>query len=389
MPFVGPRLHDLMSPMSNRGSLLIVDDEEANLQKLRRTFINDFEVHEATSGEQATEMLSQQVFDAIITDQRMPGISGVELLRRSLEMSPQSVRIILTGYTEIEDLMDAINKGQVDRYVTKPWEPFSLRQGVIQDLELRELKRERQLWSEQLRIAKEVQSMLFPQVLPEIENLEYTGFCRPAREVGGDYYDFLQLEPEKLWVAVGDISGKGMSAALLMANLQGLLRSQAVRHGEAIDGLVAEVNRFLHQTTAETKFATLFCGLLDTPSRRLHYVNAGHCCPLLARSVNGELAITPLEATGTIVGMFSDTPFRQETVELEAGDLLVVFTDGATEAFDRSRAPLGDQRLAELIRRHAHLHLEKFCETVYQEITDYSEGVQHDDITIVALRVAG
>ena len=131
--------------------LLIVDDEQANLEKLRRTFIHDFDVYEATSGDRAVELLKEHPITAIIADQKMPGMSGVELLRRSLRLSPDTVRIILTGYTEVEDLMDAINEGHVHRYITKPWEPDSLLQQVGQEITRWELQRENKRLARELR----------------------------------------------------------------------------------------------------------------------------------------------------------------------------------------------------------------------------------------------
>lgn len=141
--------------MNKRHGLLIVDDEIANLQKLKRTFLEEFQVYEATGGEEAIRLLKEKPISIIVTDQRMPGMSGVELLLRSLEINPDVIRIILTGYTEVEDLMDAINQGHVHRYITKPWEPFSLREQVKQELERWELKRENERLAQELKEANE------------------------------------------------------------------------------------------------------------------------------------------------------------------------------------------------------------------------------------------
>jgi DNA-binding NtrC family response regulator len=141
--------------MKKNYAILIVDDEPPNLQKLKRTFLNEYQVFEAANGEEALEVLRRQPIAAVITDQRMPAMSGVELLRRSLQVRPDVVRIILTGYTEVEDLMDAINQGQVHRYVTKPWEPAFLRQTLKQELERWELKRENERLAEELKRANE------------------------------------------------------------------------------------------------------------------------------------------------------------------------------------------------------------------------------------------
>ncbi len=141
--------------MTERYEILIVDDEPANLQKLKRTFVAEFVVHEAAGGEQALRLLGQHKVAAIITDQRMPGMTGVEFLRRSLELNPDAVRIILTGYTDVDDLMDAINQGHVHRYITKPWDPFSLKETVRRELERWELKRENQRLARELQAANE------------------------------------------------------------------------------------------------------------------------------------------------------------------------------------------------------------------------------------------
>ena len=141
--------------MKERYGILIVDDEGANLEKLKRTFLDEFQVYQARSGEEALSLLRDEPIVAVITDQKMQGLSGVELLRQSLEVNPDLVRIILTGYTEVEDLMDAINQGHVHRYITKPWEPSSLKQTVKQDLERWELKRENERLNQELKVAYE------------------------------------------------------------------------------------------------------------------------------------------------------------------------------------------------------------------------------------------
>ncbi len=373
--------------MQKKRRLLIVDDEPANLQKLRRTFVDAFIVSQASSGEEALDLLSRKCFDVIITDQRMPGISGVDLLKQSLESCPQAIRIILTGYTDVDDMMDAINQGQVHRYVTKPWEPFSFKRTVLQDIELVDLKRENQLLAEQLRIAREVHRQLFPQTLPDVPGLDYIGFCRSAREVGGDYYDFLPLTGNKLLIAVGDISGKGISAALLMANLQGLLRSRAPLHGDSIAGLVGDINRRLYQTTDLSKFATLFCAVFDADTRKLYYVNAGHCPPVLVRGRREKGSLEFLEATGTLVGMFPDTPYEQACVSLTPGDTLIVYTDGVTEAFNSQSEEFGERRLCVMADELAHLPPGDLGERILEEVRLHSgDSPQSDDLTLVLAR---
>lgn len=161
--------------MERQYAILIVDDELANLQKLKRTFLDQYVVHEASGGEEALSLLRRETVAAIITDQKMPGMSGVEFLRRSLEVSPDTVRIILTGYTDVEDLMDAINKGHVHQYITKPWEPFTLRETVKKELESWQLRKENARLSSALKRANEHLAKENLKLKHEVEVLRESG----------------------------------------------------------------------------------------------------------------------------------------------------------------------------------------------------------------------
>ncbi|MFQ5740005.1 MAG: SpoIIE family protein phosphatase [Acidobacteriota bacterium] len=388
--------------MKPQPSLLIVDDEQSNLQKLKRTFINDFQIFKAQSGEEALALLQDQVMDVIITDQKMAGMSGVGLLSESLALSPEAIRIILTGYTEVDDLMGAINQGQVHRYITKPWQPFALRQTVLQDLEHFELKRQNQLLREQLRIAKKVQSHLFPQALPAMELLDYGGTCRAAGQVGGDYYDFLQLSPTLLCIAVGDISGKGISAALLMASLQALLRSHAPNSRGQLSEMLGDINRLLCSMTDDSRFSTFFCGVFDSQTSCLTYANAGHNPPLLLRASSRPEADSPgagndhpveenflrLEPTGTLLGIFSDSQYEQRKLKLFPDDLLVIYTDGIIEAQNPLGEHFGERRLERLVATHRHCSAQELQGVVLAEVARFSKGAEIlDDLTLVVVRV--
>ncbi len=392
--------------MPEKRKLLVVDDEIANLQKLKRTFLDDFEVHEATSGEEALALLKDLPFSVVITDQRMPGMSGVDLLRESLRLESRATRIILTGFTEVDDLMDAINQGHVDCYVTKPWDPFSLKRTVKQELERQELKRENQLLGEQLRIAKEVQEQLFLQSLPPLKTLDYYGVCRAARGVGGDYYDFLKTREDRLCIALGDVSGKGISAALLMASLQALFRSHAPMSRDAMNRLVVDINRVLCSSTDGSKFATFFCGIYDDSNRTLTYVNAGHNPPMwfqrgrLAAGSDSTSSGDPasdsvktggtarLQTGGVVLGLFPEAEFTCEQIRLQPGDLLLAFTDGITEAFNASDEPFGEERLEDLVRRNAQLSPTELCHAILEEIAHFVGDVPpHDDLTLLVAKV--
>ena len=388
--------------MANHYNLLIVDDEISNLQKLRRTFFGDFRIFEALTGQDAIQLLRKQDVDVIITDQRMPETTGIDVLRESLLLQPEAVRIILTGYTEIDYLMDAINEGQVHRYITKPWEPFSLKRTVMQDLELVHLKREHRLLQEQVRIARQVQSRLFPQKLPEIPTLDYSGVCQPAGEVGGDYYDVLKVSSNQYCLAVGDISGKGISAALLMASLQALLRSHASQTPENLAAVVTEVNRLLCAMTEENRFATLFCAVYDDSKRQLTYVNAGHNPPLLFRRGASGADIQPavsspqrarsngilrLEGSGAVLGMFPEGAYEHHRLTLGPGDTLVVYTDGITEAQDIRGQEYGEKRLRDLVHSKISLSPLDLQDQLLANVKNFAGEVPiRDDLTLLLVR---
>ncbi len=373
--------------MGQRHKLLIVDDEISNLQKLRRTFLQDFQIFKAQTGDAALDLLGSECFDVIITDQKMPGISGVELLGRSLAYCPDSIRIILTGYTEVDYLMDAINEGRVHRYITKPWEPFALRQTVLQDLEHHHLKKAHQLVEEQLRIAREVQTHLFPQSFPRFSDLTYAGTCRTAGQIGGDFYDFLKLSDEEFCVAVGDVSGKGISAALLMASLQALLRSHISHRRETLPLMLRDINRLLRSFTDGSRFATLFCGVYRGGENQLTYVNAGHNPPLVVCSGEAAQRLVPLPATGVPLGLFGSSEYSEATVGLQPGDTLVAYTDGVPEAENPLGEQFGEERLREALLAAAGLPPDQLQASLLEQVRSFCAGRPlADDLTIVVLK---
>ena len=238
---------------------------------------------------------------------------------------------------------------------------------------------------QEMRIAKEVQSQLFPTTLPSLRTLDYTGICRAAGEVGGDYYDFLLIDDHQLYIAIGDTAGKGMSAALLMASLQASLRSHAPLHRESVNELVVNVNRLLCSSTDSTKYATFFCGVCDDLHRKLTYVNAGHNPPMLFRATRERVR---LETGGTVVGLFPETTYQQEILQFQPEDVLLIFTDGVTEARNLGEEEFGEERLANLVANRLEFDPRKLQDLILKEIDLFVEGrSQHDDLTLVVAKV--
>jgi len=247
----------------------------------------------------------------------------------------------------------------------------------------------REKLNREIEIAREVQERLFPQHLPPIAGLDYFGRCRTALGVGGDYYDFLALPDGKLGIALGDVSGKGIAAALTMASLQASLRADAMRAGDDIAGLITRVNRMLYDASTEDRYATLFYAQYDPAGRRLSYVNAGHCPPILLRSVADGQKIERLDqAGGTVVGLLPDCEYQQAEVCLTAGDLLVIYTDGFSEAMSPTQEEWGEERLFNAVANCDGLPAQDCIARIVQAADAFASGApQSDDMTLVILRV--
>ena len=234
--------------------------------------------------------------------------------------------------------------------------------------------------TQELEIAKQVQSRLFPQVHPELKTVEYAGLCLPAREVGGDYFDFLNLGHERLGFIIGDVSGKGIAAALLMANLQANLRSQcavAVDHPEI---LLRSVNRLFYENTGDSAYASLFFAEYEDATRRLRYVNCGHLSGLLLRRDN---SLERLDSTGTLLGLFQQWDCSMRECEVFPGDVLALFTDGVTEACNKAGEEFGEENLIAGLREHRDLPCQELMSAILEEVRGFGSQEQHDDITLI------
>jgi serine phosphatase RsbU (regulator of sigma subunit)/predicted enzyme related to lactoylglutathione lyase len=237
--------------------------------------------------------------------------------------------------------------------------------------------------SRELEIAKEVQARLFPQKSPIIPSLDYAGICIQARQVGGDYYDFLDLGPQRLGLVIGDVVGKGIAAALLMANLQANLRSQCAIALDRPQDVLRAVNRLFCENTPIGGFATLFFAEYEQETGRLRYVNCGHLCGLILR---GNDAVERLDATGTVLGLFEDWDCEMGERRISAGDTLALYTDGITEAFDNAEEEFGEERLVAALRKHGACCSRELLEAIVAEVRGFSPREQRDDITMIVAK---
>jgi serine phosphatase RsbU (regulator of sigma subunit) len=237
--------------------------------------------------------------------------------------------------------------------------------------------------AQELDIARMVQARLFPQSQPPFGTLEYAGVCVQARQVGGDYYDFLNLGEDRLGLVVGDIAGKGIAAALLMANLQANLRSQCAIAREQPRRFLESVNRLFFENTIESAYATLFFAEYDNKAGCLRYANCGHLPALILRS---DDTLDRLGSTCTVLGLFKEWDCGIGESRLDPGDTLVLYTDGVTEAFNDREEEFGERRLIESLRRHRDLRPTGLLESILDDVKQFSPREQGDDITVVVAR---
>lgn len=259
-----------------------------------------------------------------------------------------------------------------------------------------EEQRQRQKLENELSIAHEVQQQLFPRSVPNLQGIEIEAICRPARVVSGDYYDFIRISPTRLAIAVADISGKGMSAALLMANVQAALRSDVLRYRNGQPGIrqeqidtaeiVSHLNLHLFRNTSDERYATVFFGVYDTETRQLHYTNAGHLPPIY---ISGG-KVRRLETGGMVVGLFNDVPFEQGAVEIEHGGMLVAYSDGLIEPENVYGEEFGTERLVEVAARNKDQSSHAIAEAMIRASEEWSGSPeQADDMTLIVMRFSG
>jgi sigma-B regulation protein RsbU (phosphoserine phosphatase) len=254
-----------------------------------------------------------------------------------------------------------------------------LTEAIKQEARARE-KRDREL-----ELGREVQERLFPQEFPAIPGLDYAGACRPAMGVGGDYYDFLPMSNGGLGIAIGDVAGKGISAALLMATLRAFLRGQAIDAQTDLSAVVANLNRLVFESSAQNRYATFFLGTYDSRSRVLRYVNAGHNAPIVIRASN---SVERLDVGGSVVGLLREGTWDTGEVRLESGDLLVAFTDGVSEAMNDADDEWGEERLIEAAQAMRESSAKVLLDYIMRSADSFVAGApQYDDMTLIVARL--
>jgi sigma-B regulation protein RsbU (phosphoserine phosphatase) len=254
---------------------------------------------------------------------------------------------------------------------------------IIENSRLYEEEKEYLMLKEEMKVATQIQNNLLPDKNPEILGYEIVAFNIPAKEVGGDYYDFIELDEMTLGFCIGDITGKGMPAALLMASLQASLRSQALINRET-NICVENINKLLYRNTEASKFATLFYGMLDRQNHKIHYCNAGHDQPLVFRA---NKLHSKLEVTGMLLGVVDEAKYECKSISLEPDDIVVIYTDGITEAMNKDSEEFGFDRTVNVIEDNAEESASFILQQIYEQVNSHSSGYQQsDDITIMVIK---
>jgi len=253
---------------------------------------------------------------------------------------------------------------------------------------------ERMVLQERLRrelaLAAEVQQRLLPSQAPKTHGMDIAGFCEPARGVGGDYYDFIKFDNSHLGVAIADVAGKGMPAALLMSTVQATLRSLTARNGSVssdLASIVSKLNRLLFNSTNGEHYVTFFYAMFDQATRRLTYVNAGHNPPVYLRA-DDDSEIRQLTSGGLVAGAFEHAAYEQETVQMRSNDLLFLYTDGLTEALNVDGEEFGTSRMMETLKSIASLSADQIRDVVARRVKEWCGGMSlYDDLTFVVMKV--
>jgi sigma-B regulation protein RsbU (phosphoserine phosphatase) len=314
------------------------------------------------------------------TDERFRGVRWDDSIRSLLcvpMLTKSSLRGVLTVYnkkdggpfTDEDQRLLAIIAGQSGQ--------------VVENARLNELEQSLISMKEELRLAATIQSGLLPREPPSLPGLDVAGTSVPAQVVGGDYFDFIPMDEHHVALCLGDVSGKGVPASLLMANLQATLRGQT-HSGVSARDCVSRSNGFLHRSTSPDKFVTLFYGILDTHAKTLTYSNAGHEAPFLSRA-DGEFL--RLQKGGLILSILEDFVYEEETLALQPGDVLVIYSDGFSEAMNPDGQQFGDEKIREVIAAHRNRPAAGIIDALVKAVRAHADTApQADDMTLIVVR---
>ena len=390
-----------LTPGASKGDILIVDDTPANLRLLSEMLVgHGFQVRPVPDGALALAAVQAEAPDLILLDIRMPEISGYEVCEQ-LKADAQTADIpiiFISALDAVQDKVRAFSSGGVD-YVTKPFRVEEVLARVETHLSLRRLQQRlekaNRRMARELKLAGEVQAGLMPRNLPDLPGWDMSVLLKPAREASGDFYDLYSMPGDRLGILVADVVDKGVGAALFMALSWSLLRTYAAEYPERPDLVFDAVNQSILHKTSVLQFVTVFYGILEPATGDLLYCNAGHCPGYLFRAGDRPQRET-LPATGAALGLMDDASWTRASVQVGAGDLLVLYTDGITEARSEQDRFFSDERLlaaAEVCFDAAGAPgptAQEMRDTILDYVLRFAgDAQQSDDIALVVIKRNG
>ena len=385
--------------MAKPYKILVVDDEPdlepLMLQRMRRHIRSGrYEFVFAGNGVEALQKLNEdETIDMVLSDINMPKMDGLTLLDQIPNISPDIRAVIISAYGDMQNIRTAMNRGAFD-FVTKPVDFEDLQ--VTIDRTLRHLDEWREAVSSrdklvalenELDIASKIQQSILPGQFPTVQDFQVYANMEPAREVGGDFYDVIRLDRGQMGLAIADVSGKGVPAALFMMSSRTLLKGTAIGEGEPSE-VVAQVNELLYEQNEAAMFVTVLYAVYDPERAELTYASAGHDPPLV---VHPDGSSTSLPLTGGLaLGVVPEFDFGQNTVSVAPGDTLVFYTDGVTEAMNDKDEQFGLDRLRETFASNPPGNVKEAVSTIFDAVSDFAgDTPQSDDVTCIALHRGG
>lgn len=381
---------------------MVVDDETDMEPMIRQKFRRQlrektFDFEFAFNGVEALEKINQfPEIGIVLSDINMPGMDGLTLLAKLKELEkPELKTVIVSAYGDMDNIRTAMNRGAYD-FITKPVNFDDLEITIHKTInEIRSVRRwmseHDQLVSLQqdLHISREIQQAILPRTFPPFP--DQTGFdlfasMVAANEIGGDFYDFYLIDANRLGFVIGDVSGKGISAAIFMALSRTLIRATGLK-GDSVSECMEYANNLLCRESVSSMFVTVFYGILDTLTGEVEYVNAGHNPPYLL-SPGGLRGVEMTQ--GVPLGVVENFSFVSKKILLQKGDQLLLYTDGVIEAFNGQGIAYGERRFEDFLDRNQHLPIETIIKKTFTEVNEFIAGApQSDDITLLGLTFKG
>jgi sigma-B regulation protein RsbU (phosphoserine phosphatase) len=361
--------------------ILIADDQMHVLEALQLLLKNEGFVAEAvTSPAAVVEAVQNRSFDVLLLDlnyarDTTSGDEGLELLSRVRQLDSSLPVVLMTAWGSIDLAVEAMQNGGGD-FVQKPWDNDKLLASLRKQIEEGRIQREKK---RELQDATDIQRSLLPAQLPRLSGCDIQFFWNPAKEVGGDYFDAIQLTDSAAAFCIADVSGKGLPAALLMSNMQASVRSLAHSTSSPAE-MLRRLNRVALENARSERFTTMFYGVLDSARQLVRYSNAGHVPPILIRR---DGAVERLSEGGMVLGVFAHTDYQEAEIQFSSGDRLVLITDGITEAMNYSQEEFGEERLLEALREYRHLPATELRQILLDAVTSFARQALQDDATLM------